>query len=442
MRSSTVSLKIVRRFFIIFLASSLSILYGIELGFKTLILSDLAFPGLLITQVLILIRDGSWKRKLQENSSIIAIVAVAFLLLFLSSFLPGRLNPASIKELIRIAYSFVFFILIVSLDTNDHEFVLISKALVITGMVTNLISITALALYSFFDIQTIFVNARYIFGLASHHGFAHFNQTYAFMGLFFVTLNIFLVIKYPARKSYLLFLVINLIGMIFTFQKENVYLFLIGFLLVFLLVKRRKKKFWLSSTLFFSYLCLQALVFFSAVIFFFPIVARNGLDQSKPILSYPKYFYYYQYKGGLRMFADNPLFGVGFSQYGSRLYDYLDPEEVEAHSGNRFLELTFSKEIAANTGFYSDPHSTWIKIAAESGLLGLTAFFLIFIFVIAKLYRKYKTSERLSLAVMFSLLASLMVLGIQTNFLHLKIFWVFAGLSLALCRDKENSCQA
>ncbi|GAB4494229.1 MAG: hypothetical protein Fur0016_00100 [Anaerolineales bacterium] len=134
-----------------------------------------------------------------------------------------------------------------------------------------------------------------------------------------------------------------------------------------------------------------------------------------------------QARAGLAMFQENPIFGVGFGNFSANYWDYANKLGL-ANAGMRA-----SKQIARH------PHSLYIEILSETGIMGFITFSIFFYYLFAGLFsarKKYETyvtdSDWVSwiTALIFSLLTFL-VSGLFLHGLLFRYIWVLIGLILA-----------
>ena len=127
------------------------------------------------------------------------------------------------------------------------------------------------------------------------------------------------------------------------------------------------------------------------------------------------------------IFKDHPLLGVGYGNFGHRFitYQFLVPEK---YVGRYFATMRF-------------PHSTFLSILAELGLVGAALWGWLLgtvLFSVRKSWiRSKEFSERsleiLCQSVFFALLAYVMfsaVAGTHTD----KLFWLLLGITAVLAR--------
>ena len=134
---------------------------------------------------------------------------------------------------------------------------------------------------------------------------------------------------------------------------------------------------------------------------------------------------------GLAMFGDNPILGVGFANYTDNYWEYAGNLGLESSARN------LTEESSAR-----QPHSLYIEIMAETGLLGLMTFIGFFGFMLqglAKSRRVYKNRGSMhdadwsawitsaGMSVLTFLIAGFFLHGIGFRFI-----WVLAGMVLSL----------
>jgi hypothetical protein len=124
---------------------------------------------------------------------------------------------------------------------------------------------------------------------------------------------------------------------------------------------------------------------------------------------------------GLSMFADKPLLGVGAGNYPNNYQRYTERVGLELASGER------------------DPHSLYVQLLAEEGILGAIAFVGFSITLLVGLSRARASISHLEeyrdwvpwiSAIQLAILSYL----ITSTFLHgayLRFFWILAGLAIS-----------
>jgi O-antigen ligase len=124
---------------------------------------------------------------------------------------------------------------------------------------------------------------------------------------------------------------------------------------------------------------------------------------------------------GLSMFAANPLLGVGAGNYPNNYQEYTQFVGLELRSGER------------------DPHSLYVQILAETGIVGAIAFAGLSVFLLLSLHRSKQSIEHLPIyeswgpwisAIQLTVIGYLLI----SLFLHgayLRYFWIFVALAIS-----------
>jgi O-antigen ligase len=140
---------------------------------------------------------------------------------------------------------------------------------------------------------------------------------------------------------------------------------------------------------------------------------------------------------GLAMFRDNPILGVGFDNYTDNYWNYAGNLGLEASARN----LTSERALR-------EPHSLYIEILAETGLLGILAFLLFFGLIMKNIYQIRKTYRTRGSAPnedwsawITSTGISILTFLVAGFFLHgigFRFIWVLAGMALSAINISKN----
>lgn len=140
---------------------------------------------------------------------------------------------------------------------------------------------------------------------------------------------------------------------------------------------------------------------------------------------------------GLAMFTENPILGVGFANYSDNYWDYASNLGLESSARNLTSERA-----------QREPHSLYVEILAETGLLGIMAFLLFFGLIIRNIYqfrKNYRARSRTpdedwsawitstGLSIGTFLIAGFFLHGIGFRFI-----WILAGLALSIIEISRN----
>ncbi len=130
------------------------------------------------------------------------------------------------------------------------------------------------------------------------------------------------------------------------------------------------------------------------------------------------------YKSAWRMFVDHPLLGVGLGSFNRRFLEYKAPD------------ARFPKNYIRGSAKGMEAHSTYLQLLAETGILGLAAFFALnfsVAFQLVRLLRRHRDGFARGLAI--GLAAAFVGLVVQNAFNsqeYIKAFWVVIALIAGL----------
>lgn len=125
-------------------------------------------------------------------------------------------------------------------------------------------------------------------------------------------------------------------------------------------------------------------------------------------------------KEGIEIGMSSPLFGVGLGNY----YDHLTLSMQKSVSPFAQKRMEFDLAVL-------DPHNIFISIFAETGIVGLTSFFLLLFYFIAKdiFILKKKAHEKVKIIVCsFWILFTYALLNPSTSITYISLFWLFRVL--------------
>ncbi|MCX8037197.1 MAG: O-antigen ligase family protein [Candidatus Sumerlaeia bacterium] len=139
----------------------------------------------------------------------------------------------------------------------------------------------------------------------------------------------------------------------------------------------------------------------------------------------------YFYLVATRMIVDHPVIGIGYGQYGVRFWEYADA--LQSDPKNKVFNFIL-EDVG---GIRADQtHNEYLQMAAETGLLGLAAFFFLLIVFYGRLRNDFRhpelADERLILAGIGAGVAYLLVDSLFSFPLRLAgsslVFWLLLGI--------------
>lgn len=165
-----------------------------------------------------------------------------------------------------------------------------------------------------------------------------------------------------------------------------------------------------------------------------PLVPRRYSFSDRLFAARPVMGRMYFYVAAARMIAQHPVLGVGYGNFGAEFWDYAaqlqDPRE---NPGNE----VFAYILEDLGGIRPDQvHNEYLQIAAETGVLGLGAFFLLLVVFFRGLCRDYGVGrslrERLLIASMGGAVGFLLIDCLFSFPLRLPcsalVFWLVMGV--------------
>ena len=130
------------------------------------------------------------------------------------------------------------------------------------------------------------------------------------------------------------------------------------------------------------------------------------------------------HRAALRMWAEAPITGLGPGAFPEHWVEFSSDAERRAIPGN-------NPEHAA-----WDPHSAFLGLAAEQGLVGVAALIWLLGEIFARLRAARDTHHR---ALATAALVGLLVGGTLVDWLPLKGLWLWIGLLVAAAREEDGS---
>lgn len=141
-------------------------------------------------------------------------------------------------------------------------------------------------------------------------------------------------------------------------------------------------------------------------------------------------------KAGIAMFMNNPVLGVGFGNFGLRYWDYATELGLESNA----LQIDYGP----NSRF---PHSLYVEIISETGLVGLLTFMLFFFTMFSEMFRIRKTFNAYAIQTdwqdwITALSMSILTFLISGMFLHgifFRYIWILIGLAMAASSISDST---
>lgn len=149
----------------------------------------------------------------------------------------------------------------------------------------------------------------------------------------------------------------------------------------------------------------------------------------------------YFYLAATRMIADRPILGVGYNNYGVEFWEYAAQIQAEPDNGIYRYILEDMGGIPA-----THAHNEYLQIAAETGVIGLAAFFILLVTFLGRLRagarRLDAWADRLVLAGTGGAVAFVLIDGLFGFPLRLaassQVFWLALGIGSRYGRSESQ----
>jgi Lipid A core - O-antigen ligase and related enzymes len=293
--------------------------------------------------------------------SLLVYMGVLFL-----SLVFAKSKSVGIAEILRFAeYPFFFYFIIYAIKDKDvlrKVFSIFSYSLII-ALVCGVLQVVLINFpVGQKIVQKIFYSEGQFYGVRAYSTFVNPNYWGAFLNLIlFIYIFRLKQAKDIERKICWLIISLGLVNLVLTFTMGS----WISFIIVSaaLLARRRKKLIILAALLLLMVVVVLALIppTRQAVLSLIKLKTWTGNERIRLWIT------------GLLMFKDHPVIGVGSGNYLVRYIDYI----------KAYPYLYLGRDA------YS-VHNSYIKVMAETGLLGITAF----LFVLVNLIRKFTVLYR------------------------------------------------
>jgi O-antigen ligase len=138
---------------------------------------------------------------------------------------------------------------------------------------------------------------------------------------------------------------------------------------------------------------------------------------------------------GLEMFIENPILGVGFGKYRSNYWQTAEKLGLEANANN----VNYAEDAQS-------PHSLYIEILSETGIVGLFTFLLYIYTLFSGLYKIHqkfialpfhKEWVEMAIALSFSI-ATFLISGFFLHGVFFRFIWILLGLAMAATSISEQ----
>ena len=134
----------------------------------------------------------------------------------------------------------------------------------------------------------------------------------------------------------------------------------------------------------------------------------------------------------IRMFKERPFFGLGQGMFTYNVRRYINKDDVEKTLV--LNKLKFNKLLA-------DPHSTFFGALAETGVFGLSAMLLLFIFIISNSFSALSSGEITTSWCFLSCFLGFLLSGLLSDDIFaLRHLWLSMAFLIAIRNNYNNFC--
>lgn len=317
----------------------------------------------------------------------------------LFSLIPALSKTAAITELLRFwTYIFMFFVIMTFIDTQEQ----IKNIVKISMLSVLFVGIMGLVQYIAGD--STFPNPESIGPIGRVYStFVNPNFFGAFINIVIFPALVLVKRKVKHYKYIYVIIFLLLLNLIFTYTRGSWLGFAIG-LMIFIA--------------FFSKKFLIPISIIAPLSLFIPGIWERITSIFDPN-SWTIIERYKLWKTGYLMFKEHPILGVGNGNYLTRYGEYI----------KKYTELDLGRDQYA-------VHNTFIKVLAETGILGLIPFIMVIIYFIKEIFLVFRKSadslsKDISLAFMCSIV-SYLIQNISNEMFFIPqvhvFYWIFGAL--------------
>lgn len=398
-------------------------------------ISDIIFLGFLISCLKDLFKLVRYSLSQPEVK-----VSLMFAFAVLVSALIKKVSLNSFIEFSKIIYLLLVFMLSMSIVRNREIFWVVIKTWTIVSVIVALIGLITLTISyliksyhinPFIICQQQLSSIIFIPRVTSTFRNPNMFLTYLHLGLGFAVL-LCLVEKRRVDKIVLgVAIGVIFIAMLCTGSRHIVGVILTLFVINHFISKITGQHNFIYYFLGFIFIIVLIFVFLTARWTIYPVKfeKNDSIRQLNVSVTLADSIYFIQHLAALKMTKDNPFIGVGLGNFPEKFVKYTDWDKYK---------LTFDIENVDRI-FKSDPHSTYLGVLAETGIIGLLPLLVFFYLVVKNLLLEYKLcvnnmAYRYSLVCFFAINIGFLLNAFIIDILTMRHLWVF----LALCVAQRN----
>lgn len=392
----------------------------------------------------------SWlRKKYKEKLSLENVPFLGLLFLTAAAFLLSFKNSVNLvgsaTELAGFLYLLLLYFMINQICLTEKLYWKTLRTWNAVAVIVAALGIFSCLAFFLFDLKSPFLDSFVTYKTASRHLVNRIRSTFLHPNMLASYLHVSIIFAFISitqnkitknRKLFFGFsIIVFLICSILTKSRLLAGTFLSIFLISLWWQKKRTLKY-ISCILFVITVCLLICSVASIIWWILPV--DFNLDSSQNtfsvILNSLNNPYYFQHKAGWDMFKDHPLLGVGLGNFNYWMVGYINWQE--AREPYRMMDPDLTR-------FYKkglDPHSTYLGLLSETGILGFSlilAFFVLFIIRISKfISTKESPFARHILWCFFAGICGFAWNAIYIEILTMRHFWFLLAMGIVFMKKQ------
>lgn len=413
---------------------------------KSVLLSDL-IAVLLILTVLMKVSLSQYRPSL----TYVEYCLIAMLALFSLSLMNSTSMLNSVLEMASLIYLIILFLIIKTIIINKQRLIVILYVWIFAATAVSLIGLTAFSVSVFGKAVTSNPFLTYSLMDSITHHFPRIRSTFLITNMFFSYLHISFIfaailwmLESDKKNKFLLSVCIFVILMTSFFTGSRRFAgLLLSVFLILSLFGRGKVSSILKYATFSGFLVFFTAYIITSIWVIFPVnVTRDEASKRAGLTAdYSYSMHFLSPAVSVKMFKEHPIIGVGLGTYNKRFKEYVDWEWFRSSFGFKTYP-EYNKAVEEKTLNF-DPHSLFLGVLAETGLLGLSGLLIVIIAYITNVLGRIKKSRNFNFIKIISgcILAGLvgfLLNAITMDVLTMRHFWFMLAIGLT-CQKLEES---
>lgn len=368
-----------------------------------------------------------------------------------SFFLSADKSLSGVSEIFSIAYLAVLFYMVCNIITDKGMLKRFLYVWVFAALAPCAIGAAAFmnALITGNPAGTALLSYTKIDAMAHH--FPRVCSTFVVSNMFYSYLHVTIVFSAIGfcletsrkRKVFLAFaIVVFFIMAVLTGSRRIAGLLLTVFLLLFLSKRRSGLLAAVKASVFAVFLVFLAAYFITSIWVVFPVKIERQPAQRRISISADSSYslHLISHTVSINMLKAHPFIGAGLGSYNRRFSNYLNWDWVKSSFGyDAYPEYLRS---AQDETLNFDPHSLFLGVLAECGLLGFAALFYFLSSYLRQLRAKFKsvydTEKIVSYGIMAGVIGFLLIV-VTMDVLSMRHFWIMLAIGMAAVRAESKA---